>query len=161
MRVRGRSDDGQVVKWTSGECHVNLNLSLTLLDVKLVFGGDAGKLINPPSRLSTSTSNIEVHGTHLPVKISDIEWAQSGRCHAMAGRQWVIARCLGISQTNTGFKTGFGLSWVWCVSVNFISALSWFIMRYCTIKLLRSWEDKNIICFLYNNEPSLIPIKSI
>ena len=42
MRVRGRSDDGQVVRWGSGECQVNvrwtsnLNLSLTLVDVKLV-----------------------------------------------------------------------------------------------------------------------------
>ena len=36
MRVRGRSYDGQVVRWTSGERQVNLNLSLTLLDVKLV-----------------------------------------------------------------------------------------------------------------------------
>ena len=46
VRVRGRSDDG-LVRW-SGECQVNvresqvnvqvnLNLSLTLLDVKLVF----------------------------------------------------------------------------------------------------------------------------
>ena len=37
MRVRGGSDDGQVVRWTSGECQVDLNLSLTLLDVKLVM----------------------------------------------------------------------------------------------------------------------------
>ena len=36
LRVRGRSDDGQVVRCTSGDRQVNLNLSLTLLDVKLV-----------------------------------------------------------------------------------------------------------------------------
>ena len=36
MMVRGRSDDGQVVRYTSGERQVNHNLSLTLLDVKLV-----------------------------------------------------------------------------------------------------------------------------
>ena len=42
VRVRGRSDDGQMVRWGSGEGQwnvrwtSNLNLSLTLVDVKLV-----------------------------------------------------------------------------------------------------------------------------
>ena len=36
VRVRGRSDDGQMMVRWSGERQGNLNLSLTLVDVKLV-----------------------------------------------------------------------------------------------------------------------------
>ena len=82
----------------------NLNLSLTLVDVKLVKYCGSGHTF--------ASEDIK----------RDIEWAQSGRCHAMAGRQWVIARCLEHQSNKYGI-----LNWIrtqLSVSVNFIPALS-------------------------------------
>ena len=45
MRVRGRSDEGQMMVRLSGERQVDLNLSLTLVDVKFVKSLKSAKLL--------------------------------------------------------------------------------------------------------------------
>ena len=72
----------------------------------------------------------------------------------MAGRCWVMAWCPKRHSNNK--------YWIWnwiqthCKIFSFL--LNWFIV---VVILVWSWVDKNVICFPYNNEPSLISIKSI